>query len=272
MRHIIDRLPSTESKVAHLLTRRAAVTGLAGGFAALTMGRAGMAAPSHGHLSKLETEPDQWKIWVDPGDAPPDAVWYDAPALVEDGSHPALKIAINGGTRPYTHIHAYRTLEALPAATRFTLKMDWKFSDTTWNNEGAASTIQMIEPAMNTWTGSERYEWALQWQNVADGSDQDGDAPAWRIWNENSWQATGFSQRLEPNRWHRLQLDGSLAPSMVQYERMISDDVEIALPISVPATPAVEPARSAVTMQLGGNYQEDPYHCLIRRVSISWER
>jgi len=58
----------------------------------------------------------------------------------------------------------------------------------------------------------------------------------------------------------------------VRYERMISDDVEIALPFSVPAIPAAEPARSAVTMQLGGNYQEDPYHCLIRRVSISWEQ
>jgi hypothetical protein len=272
MRQNIETFPITQSSIDRRVNRRAAVAGLAGGFAAFAMRRTGVAAPVHGRWSKLETDPDDWQIWVDPGDAPPDAVWYDAPALIEDNGHPALRLAITGGNRPYTHIHAYRTLEALPSATRFTLNLDWKFSETTWNNEGGASTIQMIEPAMSSWSGSERYEWALQWQNVGDGSVQDGDAPAWRIWNGASWQTTGFSQRLEPNRWHRLHLDGFMEPGLVCYERMISDDAEVPLPFSVPATPALEPARSAVTMQLGGNYREDPYHCLIRHVSFSWKQ
>lgn len=254
-----------------LLSRRVVLSGIAAGFIGSATGERVSASDAHGRWRHLERDAAEWNVWVDPGDVPPDSVFFDTPELLEFEDGSALKLAITGGARPYTHIHCYRTLDALPQATQVALRMDWKFSDTTWNNEGGASIIQMIEPAMNIWNGAERFEWALQWQNVADGSSEDLGAPAWRVWNGHSWEYTGISQRLEPNQWHHLELIGSLEGSRVRYERLVTDDIETALPFTFDATAAEEPARSAVTMQLGGNYRQDPYQCLVRNVAFSWK-
>jgi hypothetical protein len=252
------------------LSRRAFLGAAAAAALTGSIGRAEAAAKS-GTLSDLQADADQWKVWVDPGDAPSDAVFYDPPTLTDEPGHRALRLAITGGNRPYTHIHCYRTLDYDKRATAVVMKMRWRFSDTTWNNEGAPSTIQMLEPAMNIWNGRKRFEWALQWQNVGDGSVEGEGAPAWRLWNGSSWEGTGFSQRLEPNAWHDLELSGEIVDGAVHYARMVSDSLEIPLDRTFAATEAVEGKRMAVTMQLGGNYNEDAYQCYIRNLDLHWQ-
>jgi hypothetical protein len=111
----------------------------------------------------------------------------------------ALRLAITGENRPYTHLHGYRTLQQEPHVAAVEMSMRWWFSETTWNNHGEPSRIQAIEPAINKWGVDLRYEWALQWQNVSDGSGSLEDSPAWRIWSGTEWFDTGHSQLLEPD-------------------------------------------------------------------------
>jgi hypothetical protein len=254
---------------AFRFSRRAFLGAAVGAALAGSIGKAD-AASRKGTLPALQADASKWNVWVDPGDLPPDAVSFDLPSTVDESGAEALKLAITGGNRPYTHIHCYRHLAYNKRATALTMKMRWRFSDTTWNNEGAPSVIQMIEPAMNIWDGERRFEWALQWQNVGDGSGEGAGAPAWRIRNGASWETTGFSQRLAPNAWHDLELSGEIVDGAVRYVRAVSDDLIIPLDRSFSSTEAIEKKRMAVTMQLGGNYNEDPYQCYIGALDLNW--
>jgi hypothetical protein len=248
------------------LSRRGFVAAAAG-LALAGSARGVDAAGRNGVLADLDADDSHWQVWVDPGDVPEGSVRYDQPAVQDN----ALRLAITGGDRPYTHIHCYRTLRYNRRIAAVSMTMRWRFSDTTWNNEGAPSTIQMIEPAFNIWDGERRFEWALQWQNVGDGSNQGEIAPAWRLWNGSSWEATGYGQRLAPNVWHDLELCGEIRDGAIRYVRMVSDDLAIPLDRTFAATEAVEGKRMAVTMQLGGNYNQDPYECYVRNLNLAWQ-
>lgn len=126
-----------------------------------------------GILRDPDDDADAWKIWVDPGNLPDGSLLYDLPMTIPSPDNlagEALRPAITSGNRPYTHLHGYRTLQREPQVAAVEMSMRWWFSETTWNNQGEPSRIQAIEPAINKWGVDLRYEWALQWQNVSNGS------------------------------------------------------------------------------------------------------
>src|SRR6266849_5322618 len=148
-------------------------------------------------VANLEDDASQWGIFYDGGNALAKLQNISQPSV--DGS--ALKISLLSG-QPYTGIHAYRNLPANDTATKFDLKLFFSFSSVT--------PIQALEFTMNSWVNNQRWEWALQWENIGDGTTQQGNPPTWRLWTGRSWQNIGVRQQLSPKIWHKLHLKGDL--------------------------------------------------------------
>src|SRR5438132_8247409 len=147
--------------------------------------------------ASLEDNASQWGIFYDGSNASAKLENVSQPSV--DGS--ALKISLISG-QPYTGIHAYRNLPANDTATKFDLALLFYFSSVT--------PIQALEFTMNTWVNNQRWEWALQWENIGDGSPQQGNPPTWRLWTGRSWQNIGVRQQLSAKTWHKLRLKGDL--------------------------------------------------------------
>jgi len=97
----------------------------------------------------------------------------------------ALQCALTGGA-PYSNVHCYRNLLWQPG-TLFTLTLSFQFTPTTtYNHVGGPSIVQALEFSMSKWHQGQRYEFALQWQNVGSG------APQWRYWDPS---------QPDPNKW-----------------------------------------------------------------------
>ncbi|MBI3242721.1 MAG: hypothetical protein HYZ49_10555 [Chloroflexi bacterium] len=157
--------------------------------------------------------------------------------------------------------------------------MTFWLDSTTFNNEaGSTSKIQAIEFTMNKWHKSNRYEFALQWQNVGDG------APQWRYWNPcqtEKWVGVpGMSTfpasevRLRRNAWHTLVLKGNITANQeVHYQEFsIDGKPPHALDITIPPvadTPSDD--HLAIAIQLDGNALEAPYDVFLDSVHFTRE-
>ncbi len=171
------------------------------------------------------------------------------------------------GGAAYSNVHFYRHLLSEPAANRFTLSLSFYFTPTTtFNNQGSPSVIQALEFTMNKWYRSQRYEFAVQWQNVGSG------APQWRYWDPNRadpWVDLGIGDVLEGEQWHSLVLEGEISAGQVHYLAVTIDGQRYGLDATVaPAAAPGEPDRLAVAFQLGGNYAETPYDVYVDEVSF----
>ena len=123
---------------------------------------------------------------------------------------------------------------------------------------------------MNKWYQSNRYEFALQWQNVGDG------APQWRYWDPhqpepNRWVPLSpqITQCLPGEQWHSLTLEGEIIADQVHYSRFTingqSHNIDMTIP---PIAEPGEPDRLAIAIQLDGNFAESPYDVFIDQVSF----
>ena len=153
----------------------------------------------------------------------------------------------------------------------FTLSLSFQFTpSTSCANQGSASVVQAIEFTMNKWDEGQRYEFALQWENVGDG------APQWRYWDANrplgeQWVAFDprIMQCLQADQWHTLALNGRIVDDQVYYKsftingQMHSLDLTVS-PDSVPG----EPDRLALAIQLDGNSKQTPYDVFIDNLSF----
>ena len=179
----------------------------------------------------------------------------------------SLRCAITGG-QPYSNIHCYRNLTSEPAATTFTLNLFFRFSPpTTFNNQGAPSIVQALEFSMSKWYQAQRYEWAVQWQNVGSG------APQWRLWNPHAaepWASLGIPATFAGDQWHSLILEGEIHQGMVRYQTLIVDGQSHALNVDVaPVAAPGEADRLAVAFQLDGNSVESPYDMFVDKVILA---
>ncbi len=207
-------------------------------------------------VANLEDDASQWGIFYDGGNALAKLENISQPSV--DGS--ALKISLLSG-QPYTGIHAYRNLPANDTATKFDLKLFFSFSSVT--------PIQALEFTMNSWVNNQRWEWALQWENIGDGTTQQGNPPTWRLWTGRSWQNIGVRQQLSPKIWHKLHLKGDLLHGQVHYVGFTCDDTsanldQIFAPVSAPGN------KMAVAVQLDGDSREDAYQVYIDGVDFQW--
>lgn len=188
-----------------------------------------------------------------PGPIPP-AIPTDVP----DGE--ALRCSLAGGD-PYGKIHCYRNLISEPNASMFTLDTWFYFDPTTCNNLTGISTIQAIEFSASKFYQGQRYEFAVQWQNVYDGTPPAPTTATWHFWNGSAWVDVNpvFEQCLEGGVWHRLRLDGAIVNEQVQYRNFVVDGVEHLLTDTVASTPSSLPNQLSAAFQLDANSSATPY-------------
>ena len=187
----------------------------------------------------------------------------------------SLRCAILGGD-PYSNVHCYRNLPLDSTSDLFTLSLSFQYQPaSSFNNSGAPSVVQGLEFTVSKWEAGQRYEWALQWQNVGAG------APKWRYWtpvppvpdppppDPGQWLDVGISGGVSGMAWHSLTLDGEILNGQVHYRRFILDQQEFPLDLTVvPAAAVGEPDRLAIAVQLDGNSTETPYELFIDDVTL----
>jgi hypothetical protein len=226
-------------------------------------------------IENLDRYADDWGIYCE-GSPVGSLNNVNAPSLDSE----SLRCALLGGT-PYSNIHCYRNLLAEPLASKFVLTVPFWFSPTTtFNNQGGPSVIQALEFTMNKWHQGQRYEFALQWQNVGTG------APQWRYWDPHQtpdqWLSLNITAttmvELAGLQWHTLVLTGAIWEDQVVYQTFCLDaqnppnpddpncyvlDITVA-PWNTPG----EPDQLAVAIQLDGNFDETPYDLFVDQVSF----
>jgi hypothetical protein len=142
------------------------------------------------------------------------------------------------------------------------------------NAGGVPSIVQALEFTMNKYQNGQRYEWAVQWDNV--NEDGDSGAPKWRYWGrENStsplkWLDLGIPGALaaEP-QWHTLKLEGEIVAGQVHYSRFTIDAQAYPLDINVLPDSTNDPDKLAVAIQLDGNSTETPYEVFLDQVALN---
>ena len=203
----------------------------------------------------LETALTEWGVFHDQGYT---NGTVDTIAMPESGQD-VLKVSLQSG-QPYAGIHAYRNLPAVDGATTFHMKLRFYFPE--------KQPIQALEFTMNKWVKDVRWEWALQWQAVPDGSSLQGRAESWRVWNGANWQDITVQQSLSANSWHTLDLYGKVVNGRVQYQSFQCDSKVVGMqrytfaPVSSPGD------RLAVGVQLDGNAIQQPYPVYFDSISL----
>ena len=205
----------------------------------------------------LDDDASQWGIFYDGGSATVDLHNTVSPSV--DGT--ALQISLIGG-QPYTGAHVYRNLAAVPG-TIFDLKLSFFLNSTT--------PIQALEFTTSKWVSNQRYEFAAQWENIGDGSSQQGNPPTWRIWTGGNWQNIDVRQQLSSDTWHTFHLYGDISGGQVHYIGFSCDSTAATLNQEFAPVPQTAADKVAVAVQLDGNSHEDPYQVSIDGVNLLWE-
>jgi hypothetical protein len=200
----------------------------------------------------LEDDASQWGIFYDGGSALGKLDNVADPSV--DGT--ALKISLLSGD-PYTGVQAYRNLQPADAATTFDLNLSFYFPN--------ATPIQALEFTMSKWVNNQRWEWALQWENIGKGVPP----AAWRLWTGSSWQNTGVTQALNANVWHKFHLKGDIVKGQVHYVSFTCDDTSVSLGQMFKVISSTG-EKLAVGIQLDGDAHEDPYQVYIDQVDLRW--
>jgi hypothetical protein len=197
-------------------------------------------------------------------------VWHiqnvDSPSLDNE----SLRCSIRGGAA-YSNAHFYRIFTSEPLSVAFALSVSFRFTPTTCNNTGSSSPIQGLEFTMSKFWQDSRWEFALQWENVA-AMANDG-APQWRFWTGSQWARLSHPvpQCLQSDQWHELTLVGQIVEGQVHYERFVVNRQVYSLDINVPPVPANDVGRDdrlAIGVQLDSNAQATAYDVFVDKVNF----
>lgn len=237
---------------------------------------AAFAQASWSGASDLDDDASQWHAYIDPPSKHATPVVMNVTDPTVDGQR-ALRLGIGEGGDPYTGVQGYRTLPPVPTALAFYMSFFWRFSATTFNNHDqmnvfAPSRVQAIELTMNKWTPQGRFEWALQWENVGDGTPEQGNPPAWRLWDGSTgtWRDTGISQALAGEQWHTFSLLGEIRNGRTHYISFSSDGLLQSLGQSFAPQQVAGNNELTIAFQLDGNATQTPYDCLFDEINIWW--
>jgi len=211
-------------------------------------------ARADGSATNLDDNLSGWRIWWDCGGCAGSGQINPDPG--EDGS--GMDIDFQGGAS-YVGMYNYYPLPADPSANTFQVNYDFIFFD--WDQPN----IQALEFTMNQFVAGERYEWALQWEQIG----VDG-APQWRIWDGNHWQPFGMPFSIQSDVWHSIQINGHIGGGQAVYDSFTFDGVRTSLgqgydPHSWPYGDQMLPA-----IQLDGNSSARPYHLYVDNVNFYW--
>ena len=227
----------------------------------------------------LENEDAQWFISGQPSVTPPVSKVTD-PSVDND---PALQISFLGGTNPYTGVQVYRKMALDNTVQSFELSLSFYIPD--------LAPVQALEFRVNQWVSNQGFNqhfvWGLQWQQIGDGTSQQGSPPNWRIWTgtktrtgkstDTDWLDTGMMQYLAAGRWYRLDLKGNIVAGQVHYTyfscstpgaKTVSEKLD--QQITQNFAPLNDQGdRPTVAIGLDGNGHNDPYDVYIDEVYIS---
>src|SRR5687768_11159486 len=234
-----------------------------------------VASPAFVTDENLDNDSTKWGTYTEvqvPGTPPPTREINNITNPSLDGR--SLRCAITGGVK-YSNVHFYRNLPSDPDSNTFMLSIWFYYRPrSTFNNVGGSSIVQALEFTMNKWYQGQRYEWALQWNNVGPG------APEWRYWGRQTpngpldWFDLNIAGSLAGEEWHNLKLEGDIVAGQVHYRRFTIDGQIHLLNISVaPATEADVPDKLAVAVQLDGNNwngtgELSPYEVFLDKVTF----
>lgn len=182
----------------------------------------------------------------------------------------SLQCSLLGGVG-YSNAHFYRIFTSEPTSIAFTITLSFRFTPTTCNNAGSPSIIQGLEFTMSKFYQNIRWEFGLQWENVA--ASVNNGAPQWRFWNGSHWVRLNrpLSQCLQGEQWHEFTIVGQIINDNVFYDRFVIDKQVHVLDITVPPVPAIDVVRDdrlAIGVQLDGNFQESPYDVFLDKVNF----
>ncbi len=241
-----------------MLTLCLAVPGAGGRATACDRGPA--SKPSSA-ATNLDQSVRNWGVFCDPPGSHPRFVLANVSKPSLDGR--ALECSYRGGTR-YTGPHCYRNLSPRRDVASLRLKLSFRFSSTTCNNQPSPSRIQALEFSVSRWNGVRRAELAAQYEVVGSG------APRWRLWDGSDWVASqpSIEQCLAPDRWHHLTLDGRITGQRVRYDAITVDGRRTALMASFAQVTDRSEPRIAVGVQADGNATSTPYRFWIDRVGL----
>ncbi len=223
----------------------------------------GPSNPATSKINDLDEDAADWGVFCE---KMPTWVLTNATTPSIDGK--SLRCAITGGVITYSNVHCYRNLLLEPSASVFTLTVPFWFTPTTTcNNQGAPSVIQALEFTMSKYKHSNRYEFALQWQNVGE------DAPRWRYWDPHQsepWAPISptITQCLQAGQWHTFTLEGEIADGQVHYQRFAINNQSHILNLTTSPTPTLTSDGLAIAFQLDGNATQSPYDVFVDKVSF----
>lgn len=197
--------------------------------------------------SHLQADASQWGIFHDQGYSDGK---LEGATMAGAKDQNVLKISLLSG-QPYAGIHAYRDLPPGNTASVFHMHLRFYFPD--------KKSIQALEFTMNKWSQNQRWEWALQWQAVPDGSSFQGKAETWRVWDGAHWQDIQVQQTLSAATWHTLDLYGTIVNGQVHYQTFRSDNHIVNLQHYTFPLVNAPGEKLAVGVQLDGDAHQDPY-------------
>ena len=204
----------------------------------------------------LQADQLQWAIFHDQGYSDGKLEKATMPGAKDQN---LLKVSLLSG-QPYAGIHAYRDLPPNNKASAFHMHIRFYFPD--------KKSIQALEFTMNKWSQNQRWEWALQWQVVPDGSSFQGKAETWRVWDGAHWQDIEVQQTLSAAAWHTLDLYGIIENGHVRYQTFRSDGRIVNIQHYTFPLINSPGEKLAVGVQLDGNAYQNPYPLYLDDVSL----
>ena len=209
-------------------------------------------------FTDLDNAADQWEMWIDPPGRY--AEWELGGVSNPSVDGRAVRMGLLGGDAS-TGLHAYRSLPAVPSARTFQMSLKFRYAS-------SANAIQAIEFSLSKWQNNKRWEWAVQWQNVQDGSSEQGEPQSWRLWDGDSWINTGAAQQLAPDRWHTFTLTGEIDRNgQVRYSSIVCNGVTTRLGQTYAPTGG-EYEAVTVAVQLDGDEAMNPQQLFLDKVQV----
>jgi hypothetical protein len=118
---------------------------------------------------------------------------------------------------------------------------------------------------MNQFVSNQRYEWALQWEQIGG----DG-APQWRIWSGSSWDPFGMPADIQSNLWHRITINGRIVGGQTHYDSFTFDGTTTSLGQNYSPHSWSGGDQIVAAVQLDSNANAAPYHLYVDNVTMSW--
>jgi hypothetical protein len=205
------------------------------------------------HLVDLEDDASQWQIFPAGSQTPETLACVSSPG--SDGT--ALQISLAD-----SDIRAYINLPSASGASNFELQLSFSFP--------SAEHIQALTFSMGKWVGNQKWEWALQWENMSDQGPQAGTPPTWRIWDGNNWKNLNIMQHLRPNKWYKFDLKGKLtSDNKLHYISFSCGGQPFKLDQVFDST-SEQADKLAVAVELDADSGKAPYQVYIDKVDFQW--